>query len=76
MKYIERKSSMLNEDCTIKIYSDDIFKDIAAELEMSQKAVHLAVLRSADKIFGEGNYVTPCTEKTITGDAQEEDIDY
>lgn len=71
--YKKHGPSLLVMDKTIKPHNDEIFDEIGKSLGMSAKAVHFAVSRHADEIFGHGNY--ECAESN-TKEPIEDDLDY
>lgn len=72
--YIENKKSLLNEDAMIRPYNDKIFEDLGKKLSMTAKAVHWAVTRNADAIFGIEQYKIAETKPIIKDTG--EDVDY
>lgn len=54
--YIENKEKLLNDKKMLKLRTAPIFDVMGKKLNMKSNAVHLAISRNMDAIFGSGNF--------------------
>lgn len=79
-EYKKEKSSLLTPSNEIKPYTDEIFTTIGKTLGMTPKAVHFAVTRNINEVFGDEatKIVIPKANETmeLKNTKDEEEIDY